>query len=140
MDQYQYLLVRNIVLGFLLAIGWIAPCHGGGVYLYEVNATEVGLAGAGWAARADDATTAFTNPAGMMRIEGREFEVMLMPIYLQVDFEENSNTTVSGGSKDASDWLPGGGFNYVRRHCDPCLGFRIQQAIPSGHSLLARGK
>jgi hypothetical protein len=42
----------------------------------------------------------------MVRIEGREFEAMLMPIYLKVDFEENSNTTVSGGSKDASDWLP----------------------------------
>ena len=33
------------------------PCHGGGVYLYEVNATAVGLAGAGCAARADDTTT-----------------------------------------------------------------------------------
>ncbi len=115
MYQYQQLSVRNVVLSFLLTVGWIVPCHGGGVYLYEVNATEVGLAGAGWAARAEDATTVFTNPAGMMRIEGREFEAMLMPIYLQVDFEQNSNTTVSGGSKDASDWLPGGGLNYVRR-------------------------
>ncbi len=73
MYQYQHLSMRNVVLGFLLTIGWIVPCHGGGVYLYEVNATEVGLAGAGWAARADDASTVFTNPAGMTRIENREY-------------------------------------------------------------------
>ncbi len=115
MRQYQRLSVRNFVLSFLLTIGWTVPCHSGGVYLYEVNATEVGLAGAGWATRADDATTVFTNPAGMIRIEGREYEAMLMPLYLHVDFEENNNTTVSGGSKDASSWLPGGSFNYVRQ-------------------------
>ena len=46
MYQIQHLSMCNVVLGFLLTIGWIVPCHGGGVYLYEVNATEVGLAGA----------------------------------------------------------------------------------------------
>ncbi len=74
------LAMRYIVLGILLTIGLVVHCHGGGVYLYEVNATEVGLADAGWAARADDAATAITNPAGMTRIESREYEAMLMPI------------------------------------------------------------
>lgn len=45
--------MSNVVLGFLLTVGLTVPCYGGGVYLYEVNATEVGMAGAGWAARAD---------------------------------------------------------------------------------------
>jgi len=46
--------MRNAVLGLLLTIGWIVPGHGGGVYLYEVNATEVSLVGAGWATRAGE--------------------------------------------------------------------------------------
>jgi long-chain fatty acid transport protein len=68
MYQYHRLYLRHFVLVFLLTVGQIIPCYGGGLYLYEVNATEVGLAGAGWAARADDASTVFTNPAGMTRI------------------------------------------------------------------------
>ena len=46
--------MRQFVLSMFLFIGWAVPCQGGGLYLFEVNATEVGLAGAGWAARADD--------------------------------------------------------------------------------------
>ena len=125
--------MSNVVLGFLLTVGLTVPCYGGGVYLYEVNATEVGMAGAGWAARADDASTVFTNPAGMTRIEGREYEAMLMPLYLQVDFEENNDTTVSGGGKDASSWLPGGSLNYVRRIDDKSAwGFSIGGAFGLG--------
>jgi len=35
---------------------------GGGILLYEFGTAEVGLAAAGYAARAQDASTAFTNP------------------------------------------------------------------------------
>jgi hypothetical protein len=47
MYQYHRLYLRHFVLVFLLTVGQIIPCYGGGVYLYEVNATEVGLAGSG---------------------------------------------------------------------------------------------
>ena len=51
-----------------LTIGPLLSCpsrsHAGGLYLYEVNANEVGLARAGFAARTEDASTVFTNPAG----------------------------------------------------------------------------
>ena len=39
--------------------------HAGGLILYEFPTAEVELAAAGYAARAQDASTAFTNPAGM---------------------------------------------------------------------------
>lgn len=107
--------MRRALSGFLLAAAYTTHCYGGGLYLYEVNATEVGLASAGWAARAEDASTAFTNPAGMTRIDGGQYEAMLMPLYVQVDFEEDANTTVDGNSDDASSLLPGGSFNYVRQ-------------------------
>ena len=41
----------------------------GGVMLYQFGSPDVGLAAAGYAARAQDASTVFTNPAGMSRLE-----------------------------------------------------------------------
>ena len=42
----------------------------GGISLYEVGTADVGLASAGYSARAQDASTVFTNPAGMARLAG----------------------------------------------------------------------
>lgn len=42
----------------------------GGISLYEVGTADVGLAAAGYSARAQDASTVFTNPAGMTRLGG----------------------------------------------------------------------
>ena len=49
-----------------------SPAAAGGLLLYEFGTAEVGLAAAGYAARAQDASTAFTNPAGMTRLEGTQ--------------------------------------------------------------------
>jgi hypothetical protein len=40
----------------------------GALYLYEVGSDDVGLARAGFAYRAQDASTLFTNPVDMTRI------------------------------------------------------------------------
>jgi long-chain fatty acid transport protein len=61
---------------FCLALGLMlvhAPVHAGGIALYEVGPTQTGLASAGYASRADDASTLFTNPAGMTRLKKSEF-------------------------------------------------------------------
>jgi long-subunit fatty acid transport protein len=39
----------------------------GGILMYEVGTADVGLAAAGYAARAQDTSTVLTNPAGMTR-------------------------------------------------------------------------
>ena len=44
----------------------------GGLYLNEFGTSVMGTAGAGSAAYANDASTAWHNPAGMTRLEGRE--------------------------------------------------------------------
>ena len=44
----------------------------GGLLLYEIGTAEVGLASAGFGARAQDASTVFTNPAGMPRLDGNQ--------------------------------------------------------------------
>lgn len=39
----------------------------GGLMLYEVGTADVGLASAGYRARAQDASTVFTNPSGVVK-------------------------------------------------------------------------
>ncbi len=84
-----------------------------GLYLYELGNSDVGLAGAGWTARAQDASTVFTNPAGMTRLKKSEMLVGVQPIYMHMKFSPDSNTTPSGKDGDASTWLPAGGLYYV---------------------------
>ena len=44
----------------------------GGIMLYEGGTADIGLASAGYGARAQDASTVLTNPAGMTRLEGTQ--------------------------------------------------------------------
>lgn len=60
---------RLAVLAAALAAG---SAQAGGLLLYEFGTAEPGLAAAGYAARAQDASTAFTNPAGMSRLDGTQ--------------------------------------------------------------------
>jgi len=62
----------------ILATG---PALAGGLIAYEVGTAEVGLASAGNSARAQDASTVFTNPAGMTRLEGTQLAVSCARCY-----------------------------------------------------------
>jgi long-chain fatty acid transport protein len=104
---------RYFWAGILLA-SLIAPStQAGGLYLYELGNPDVGTASAGWAARAQDAATVFTNPAGMTRLQKSELLVGGQPVYLHAEFSPDSNTTTTGSDGDASTWLPAGGLYYV---------------------------
>ena len=50
----------------------IAPAVAGGLYIQEFATPSMSVAGAGAQAVADDASTAFHNPAGMPRLEGHQ--------------------------------------------------------------------
>lgn len=96
------------------------------LYLTELNSTDIALTGAGWAARANDATTAYNNPAGMIRLQGSQYEGMLSPIYVVNEFESNSKTTVPGNTKNGDAWLPSGSFYYTNRLNDKwAVGFSV---------------
>jgi long-chain fatty acid transport protein len=79
--------------------------HAGGVYLYELSTTETSMAGAGWSARAQDPTTVVTNPAGMSRLEGTQFQVTAQPLAIDTSFSSDQ-----GGGSDLDSVLPGGSF------------------------------
>lgn len=85
--------------------------------LYEVGTADVGLASAGYAARAQDASTVFTNPAGMTRLDGSQATVGAQVLYGDVGFTVGSGTAPALGTGDGGmpiGWFPGGGayFSY----------------------------
>ena len=56
----------------LIILGIASQAKAGGLYLYEIGTEDLGLASAGTAARAQDASTVASNPAGMTRLDGKQ--------------------------------------------------------------------
>lgn len=88
--------------------------YGGGAYIYEMaNPSDVATAGAGLAAKAQNASTVFSNPAGMTRIKAPELFAGASFMYLNAPFESDVTTTVEGRDGNASEVFAGGGVAYV---------------------------
>ncbi|MGD2032446.1 MAG: outer membrane protein transport protein [Gammaproteobacteria bacterium] len=101
----------------MVALAVVSPgvtAHAGGLYLYEIGTRDAGLASAGWAARAADAGTIATNPAGLARLKQPQLVVGAQPLYLDLEFDPDENTSVSGSDGDPADWIPSGGLFYAR--------------------------
>jgi long-chain fatty acid transport protein len=89
-----------------------APAVAGGILLYENGAPDVALASAGIGARAQDASTVLTNPAGMTRLPGTQLLLAPQALYGSVAFAVGAGTSPglgAGGGGNAVGWLPGGG-------------------------------
>ncbi len=100
--------MRATVLASIVALA-PATASAAGFYLYELGSPSVGLASAGYTARAGDAETVFTNPAGMTRLPRTELLVGVQALYGDVSFTPGPQTTVSGNAGgNALGWLPGG--------------------------------
>ncbi len=89
----------------------------GGLLLYEVGTADVGLASAGWGARAQDASAILTNPAGMTRLEGSHALLGAQALYGDYGFSIGPGTSSSLGTNDGGNpigWFPGGSafFSY----------------------------
>lgn len=88
----------------------VQSLQAGGIILYELATPDLGLASAGYAARADDASTVFKNPAGMSRLDGAQLQTGLQALYGSVSFAPNASTSPSlgtDGGGNALGWLPG---------------------------------
>jgi long-chain fatty acid transport protein len=92
-----------------------APAGAGGLLAYEVGTADVGLASAGYGARAQDASTVFTNPAGMTRLEGTQFLAAGQLFWNNTKFSIDSGTAPLLGNDDggyavgSGGWFGGGG-------------------------------
>lgn len=98
------------------------PCQAGGLYLYETGTDDLGLASAGMAARAQDATVQFMNPAGLSHLKGRHLTVAGQLLYGDAPYDLDDPTqedvdTVIG-------WFPAASFYYSQQIDDRwSLGF-----------------
>src|SRR5512145_2353692 len=102
------------LLGTAALLGALVPgpAVAGGVMLYEVGTADVGLASAGWGARAQDASTVLTNPAGMTRLEGTQLLVGLQALYADLELAPDEATSPGLGDDGGGNpvgWFPGGG-------------------------------
>jgi long-chain fatty acid transport protein len=98
----------------VLVQGVLPAAWAGGLWMYERGTPEVGTAQAGVAARAQDASTAASNPAGMTRLDKMEIMGTLEPVITQVKFQPGPGTTTTGPNGDGGIFLPSGGLFYVQ--------------------------
>lgn len=108
-------LILVVIIGLMVVLPVVVrDAEAGGIILYELGTPDVGRASAGWAARANDAATLFTNPAGMSRLPKRQLLAGGQLTYGHLPFKKNANTTVDGtDSGTAVGWLPGGSLFYT---------------------------
>jgi long-chain fatty acid transport protein len=108
-----------VLLGVTAVVG---PAVAGGLLLYEVGTEDVGLAAAGWSARAQDAATVLTNPAGMTLLDGTQILAGLQGLYGNMPFEVKAGTSPALGSQGGNPigWFPGGGV-YLTHRISPKL-------------------
>lgn len=111
-------ILSECILGpALLVILTVSPAWAGGLFLYEQGTPDVGLASAGYAARAQDASTLFTNPAGMTRLKGSNLMLGAQAAYGNIRFDPDSDTGPQTGNNggNAGGWAPGGSLFFTQQ-------------------------
>ena len=103
---------------FFLALSFLLPgtASAGALYIYEMSsASEPGYGGAGMAARANDAGTVFSNPAGMALFDDSAMLAGGIGVYIDGGFQTNDLNTATGGSGHVNKRIvPAGSFSYIR--------------------------
>jgi long-chain fatty acid transport protein len=132
-DARALLSLRGIAVATLAtATCGAGPAQAGGLLLYEFGTAEPGFAASGYAARAQDASTAFTNPAGMTRLDGTQVLAGGQLMWLNTQFSVDSDTSPGLGSGDggrafgSNGYVPGGSaFLTHRVSPDLALGLSV---------------
>ncbi|WP_282149833.1 OmpP1/FadL family transporter [Vibrio diabolicus] len=78
-----------------------AAAQAGGLYLYETTASDIGLASAGMAARAQDASVMAANPAGLANVSGKSFSGNLIGLYGDAQLD-----TMTGDAGNVIGFVP----------------------------------
>lgn len=101
------------------SIAWPLAAQAGGLYLYEIGTSDLGFAAAGTAARAEDASTLYANPAGMTRLAGDQVEIGAQALYGNVNYQLDGRGALPGASPgNVVGWMPGGSAFYTHSLSD----------------------
>ncbi|WP_421210976.1 OmpP1/FadL family transporter [Aeromonas enteropelogenes] len=87
-----------------------AAAQAAGLYLYESTATDIGLASAGMAARAQDASVMQANPAGLANVAGQSFSGNLIGLYGDANLD-----TFNGDAGNVIGFVPMGSAFYSQQ-------------------------
>jgi long-chain fatty acid transport protein len=121
-----------LATGLTLLGAAVEPAFGGGLTAYEIGSADVGLASAGYGARAQDASTVLTNPAGMTRLDGTQVLAAGQLLWGSTKFSIDSGTSPLLGSGDggyaigSDGWFIGGG---------PFLSYSVSPDLKVGFAL-----
>ena len=95
------------------AVAWPLASPAGGLYMYEIGTSDLGFAAAGTAARAEDASTLFANPAGMTRLAGDQMTLGAQVLYGDLEYKLDGQGALTGSSPgNVVGWFPGGSAFY----------------------------
>ena len=102
----------------LLCTGLLAAscAHASALYFYEAGTEDTALAGAGQAARAQDASTIMTNPAGMTRLPDHMITGGLQVMDGSIDYQLNNDAQRSPG--DVMKTVPNASAFYSQKMND----------------------
>jgi long-chain fatty acid transport protein len=87
--------LKLVALGMVLA-GFTHQAAASGFQLFEGNAVNMGDLGAGGAAIAEDASTAYYNPAGLTRLTAPQIVISAVGISSKTDFSGTSTWKIPG--------------------------------------------
>jgi long-chain fatty acid transport protein len=104
---------RSLFLSLLCILFAAAPVQAGALWLYEEATPDMGVAGAGRQAAAQDASTASGNPAGMTRLDRSQAEGGFLGIYPEAKFKVQETDVSGGGVGNAGYFSPAGTLYYV---------------------------
>jgi long-chain fatty acid transport protein len=135
MRRFSWNATRHGVVLALATVISTPIAWAGGAGLYEMGTFDQGTAFAGRAALAWDASTAFTNPAGMSRLDGNEAVFGLEGLFIQMKFDPSEETTVPGSPTGSpGGFMPGGSVHAVFQ-TGPGQRFGISLASTAGVAL-----
>jgi long-chain fatty acid transport protein len=109
-------IIKVACFAFGILLTFPTSARAAGLLLYETDTSNLSTASAGSAAKAEDASTAAANPAGMTLLDRTQLMASPGALLPFANFElAPQTTTPGGGGGNAGVFTPTGGFFYVYR-------------------------
>lgn len=124
----------------LLCAGLLAAscAHASALYFYETGTEDTALAGAGQAARAQDASTIMTNPAGMTRLPDHMITGGLQVMDGSIDYQLKNDAQKSPG--DVMKTVPNASAFYSQKSRTNCMPESACTAITASGLITVTGR
>ena len=128
--------ITRLILAGSASLIMLSTASAGGLYLREYGQPSQGTAGSGANVLAQDASTAYENPAGVFNLEGdSEWMVTGIVLYSSTKFSKDSNNDVEGNNGGDGGGLLAGGALFHARKLDDKWGLTFALNSVAGSAL-----